>query len=228
MSLDGLVGISPIAFTRRTLEQAAASEKYALSFYSSGGRPRNILTSDAVLKKEKKEELIEAWRGMVEAGTAIIDGGLKYQEVSLPFDDAKYLGSRKFSVADVGRIFGVPLHMIGDLERSTNNNIEHQGIEFWQNTIMPWTVCWEQAITRDLIGPRERATIYPKHNMSAIMRGSYLQRQQGLAIQRQNGVLTGNEWRRLEELNDIVGGDELLINGNMIPAARARGKANHG
>ena len=125
---------------------------------------------------------------------------------------------------EICRIFKVPPHLIGCLERSTFNNIEHQSIDFAVHTIRPWLVRIEQAINRALFSEQEKGRYYCQFNLDGLMRGSYKERMEGYAIGRQNGFLSGNDIRRLENLNPIPaeeGGDAYLVNGNMISVRRA-------
>jgi phage portal protein BeeE len=114
-------------------------------------------------------------------------------------------------------MFGVPPHKIGDLEKATFSNIEHQALEFVTDAILPRVTMWEQAIQRDLL--RGDTTRYAKFNLAALLRGDAKSRAEALAIWRRNGIISGNEWRALEEMNPIEGdgGDTYIVEKNMIP-----------
>ena len=130
--------------------------------------------------------------------------------------------SRKYQVNEICRIFRVPPHLVGDLERATFSNIEHQSIEFVQHTIRPWLVRWEQGISRSLLDEKERLLYFAKFNVDGLLRGDYKSRMEGYAIGRQNGWLSPNDIRRLEDMPPIPkeqGGDEYLVNGNMTSGA---------
>jgi HK97 family phage portal protein len=114
--------------------------------------------------------------------------------------------------------------MIGDLEKSTFSNIEQQSIEFVQHTINPWVTRLEQAMNMALLSPAERKKLVIKFNLDGLLRGDYTARMNGYAVGRQNGWLSINDIRRLEDMNPIPaeeGGDRYLVNGNMIDAKSA-------
>lgn len=152
---------------------------------------------------------------------------MKYHEIGIPPEDAQFLETRKFQLNEICRTFRVPPHLVGDLERATFSNIEHQSIEFVVHTIRPWLVRREQAITKCLLRKGERKIYFPKFTVDALLRGDSKARMEGYAIGRQNGWLSANDIRELEDMNLIPeeqGEDMYLVNGNMIPAKSAREK----
>lgn len=155
---------------------------------------------------------------------AVLEEGMKYHEIGMSPEDSQFLQTRAFQLNEICRIFRVPPHMIGDLSRSTFSNIEHQSIDFVVHTIRPWLVRWEQAIARSLLNDEERTIYFAKFNCDGLMRGDFQTRMNGYAIARQNGWLSANEIRALEDMNKIPseqGGDLYLLNGNMISALEA-------
>ena len=149
---------------------------------------------------------------------------MTFTPLSMPNNEAQFLETRKFQVTEICRIFRVPPHMIGDLERATFSNIESQNISFAVHTIRPWLVRIEQAVNRALIPPNEKGRFYVQFNIDGLMRGDYKSRMEGYAIARQNGWMSANDIRALENLNSIAaeeGGDAYLVNGNMIPISQA-------
>jgi len=152
---------------------------------------------------------------------AVLEEGLKYHEIGLSPEASQFLQTRKYQLNEICRIFRVPPHMVGDLERATFSNIEHQSIEFVQYTIRPWLVRWEQAVFQRLLNEQERMLYYVKFNVDGLLRGDFSTRMQGYATARQNGWMSINEIRALEEMNPIPdekGGNEYLVNGNMVQA----------
>ena len=114
--------------------------------------------------------------------------------------------------------------MVGDLEKSSFSNIEQQSLEFVKYTLDPWVIRWEQSIMRSLLTPEEKKTYYAKFNLDGLLRGDYQSRMNGYAIGRQNGWMSANDIRELENLDRIPteeGGDLYLINGNMLPMRNA-------
>jgi len=148
----------------------------------------------------------------------------------MPNNEAQFLESRKFQVNEICRIYRVPPHMVGDLEHATFSNIEHQSISFAMHTIRPWLVRVEQSLNRALFSDQEKGSFYSRFNIDGLMRGSYKERMEGYAIGRQNGWMSANDIRELENMNPIdatLGGDDYLVNGNMIPIVAAKGATDN-
>ena len=151
---------------------------------------------------------------------------MKFERISLPNNEAQFLETRKFQVSEICRIFRVPPHLVGDLEHATFANIEHQSISFAVHTIRPWLVRIEQAMNKALFSDAEKGTFYAQFNMDGLMRGDYKSRMEGYAIGRQNGWMSANDIRELENMNPISdedGGNVYLCNGNMLPINTIRG-----
>jgi HK97 family phage portal protein len=150
---------------------------------------------------------------------------MEYKPISMNPQDAQFLETGKFQVDEIARIFRVPPHMIGDLERSSFNNIEHQSLEFVKYTLGPWVVRWEQSMRRTLLKDKEKGHVSIGFNVDGLLRGSYKERMEGYAVGRQNGWMSANDIRGLENMDKIPteqGGDDYLVNGNMIPITKAR------
>lgn len=148
---------------------------------------------------------------------AILEEGMKYESISIPPDDAQFLETRKFQLNEIARIFRVPPHMIADLERATFSNVEHLSLEFVKFSLNPWVIRWEQALCKSLLLPTERDKYFVKFNVDGLMCGDYQSRMQGYAIDRQNGWLSSNDIREMEDINpisDADGGNFYLVNGN--------------
>ena len=145
---------------------------------------------------------------------------MKYTPIGISPEQAQFLETRKFQINEIARIFRVPPHMVGDLEKSSFSNIEQQSLEFVKYTLDPWVTRWEQSIQRSLLTQEEKATYFVKFNLEGLLRGDYQSRMNGYAIGRQNGWMSANDIRELENLDRIPaeeGGDLYLINGNMLP-----------
>lgn len=224
LSLDGVKGLSPIAQAREAVGLSLATEEYGAKFFGNGARPGGVLEHPGILKDPEK--LRESWNKVYQ-GTrnshkvAVLEEGMKYHTIGIAPEDAQFLETRKYQVNEICRIFRVPPHLVGDLERATFSNIEHQSIEFVQHTIRPWLVRWEQAISRSLLDESERLLYFAKFNVDGLLRGDYKSRMEGYAIGRQNGWLSINDIRRLEDMSLVPtekGGDDYLVNGNMTAA----------
>lgn len=231
-TFDGVLGVSPITYAREAMGLALATEEFGARFFGNGARPGGVLEHPGVVKDPEK--LRDSWNKVYQ-GTAnshkvaVLEEGMKYHEIGMSPEDSQFLQTRSFQLTEICRIFRVPPHMIGDLSRSTFSNIEHQSIDFVVHTIRPWLVRWEQAIARSLLTEEERTIYYAKFNVDGLMRGDFATRMNGYAIARQNGWMSANEIRALEDLNKIPadqGGDLYLLNGNMISAVAAGGAKN--
>ena len=222
LGFDGLVGYSPIAMAKNSIGMGLACEEYGAKFFANGAAPSGVLEHPGTIKDITR--LRESWNaiygGSKNAGkVAILEEGMHYSPISISPNEAQFLETRKFQVDEIARIFHVPPHMIGDLERSTFSNIEQQSLEFVKYTLNPWVCRWEQALTRSLLSPKEKREYCIKFNVDGLLRGDYQSRMNGYAVGRQNGWMSANDIRKLENMDKISeeqGGDLYLVNGNMI------------
>lgn len=227
LGFDGIMGYSPIAIEKNAIGLGIAAEEYGSKFFSNGATPSGILTHPNTVKNPKalREAWMEAYGGSSNANrVAILEEGMTFTRISMPNNEAQFLETRKFQVSEICRIYRVPPHMIGDLDRATFSNIENQSISFAVHTIRPWLVRIEQAMNRALFPEKEKGVFYVRFNMDGLMRGDYKSRMEGYAIGRQNGWLNANDIRELENMNPIPdeeGGNAYLVNGNMIPISVA-------
>ncbi len=223
LGFDGIMGYSPIALEKNAIGLGIAAEEYGSTFFKNGARPSGVLTHPNTVKDPKR--LRESWNaaygGSSNGGkVAVLEESMTFTPISIPNNEAQFLETRKFQVEEICRIYRVPPHMIGDLSRSTFSNIEHQSIDFAVHTIRPWLVRIEQAMNRALFSENEKGRFYVQFNIDGLMRGDYKSRMEGYAIARQNGWMSANDIRGLENLNPISddeGGNTYLINGNMLP-----------
>lgn len=227
LGFDGLVGYSPIAMARNAIGLALAAEEYGSKFYANGAAPSGVLEHPNTLKDPKKirESWEQAFGGSSKSHRiAVLEEGMRYTPISINPAEAQFLETRKFQISEIARIFRVPPHMVGDLEKSTFSNIEQQSLEFVKYTLQPWLVRWEQAIHRSLIAEKDKDRLFARFNVDGLLRGDYESRMNGYATARQNGWMSANDIRELEDLDRIPedeGGDLYLINGNMLPLAKA-------
>ena len=223
LGFDGLVGYSPIALEKSAIGLGIAAEEYGSKFFSNGARPSGILVHPNTVKDPSalRASWNAAFTGSANAGkVAVLEENMHFEPLTMPNNEAQFLETRKFQVNEICRIFRVPPHMIGDLDRATFSNIEHQSISFAVHTIRPWLVRIEQAMNRALFADSEKGRFYVQFNLDGLMRGDYKSRMEGYAIARQNGWMSANDIRELENLNplsDEDGGNVYLVNGNMIP-----------
>ena len=223
LGFDGLVGYSPIAMAKNAIGMAQACEDYGASFFANGAAPGGVLEHPGTIKDPTRVR--ESWQatfGGAKNGNkiAVLEEGMKYTPISMSPEQAQFLETRKFQMGEIARIFRVPPHMIGDLDKSSFSNIEQQSLEFVKYTLDPWVIRFEQAITAKLLTEVERRSVYVKFNLEGLLRGDYASRMNGYAVARQNGWMSANDIRELENLDRIdeaEGGDLYLVNGNMLP-----------
>ncbi|EGD32444.1 HK97 family prophage LambdaSa04 [Streptococcus sanguinis SK115] len=229
LGFDGLIGYSPIALAKNAVGMTLACEEYGASFFGNGANPGGVLEHPGILKDPGKVR--DSWNAVYQ-GTrnahkvAVLEEGMSYKQIGIPPEEAQFLETRKFQINEIARLFRIPPHMVGDLEKSSFSNIEQQSLEFVKYTLDPWVVRFEQAFKKSLLLPEEKKTHFIKFNVDGLLRGDYQSRMNGYAIGRQNGWLSTNDIRKLEELNPIPseeGGDLYLINGNMTKLKDAGG-----
>ena len=223
LGFDGLVGYSPIAMAKNAIGLAIAAEEYGSKFYANGASPSAVLEHPGTLKDPGKVR--DSWNAAFGGSSnshkvAVLEEGLKYTPISISPNEAQFLETRKFQINEIARIFRVPPHMVGDLEKSSFSNIEQQSLEFVKYTLDPWVIRWEQALFRALLNEEEKKDYFFKLNVEGLLRGDYASRMNGYATARQNGWMSANDIRELEDLDRIpteLGGDLYLVNGNMMP-----------
>jgi HK97 family phage portal protein len=220
---DGLRGMNPIEMCREAIGVALATEEHGARLFSNGTRLGGVLKMTGHLKDdEARKKFLKSWReahaGVRNAHkTALLEDGMEWQSIGLNSVDAQFLETRKMQIAEIARIFGVPLHMLAELDRSTNNNIEHQGMEFVTHTVRPEAVRWEQAMKRDLFYGASKETHCAEFNLDGLMRGDSGARGGFYSTMLQNGVFNRNEVRRLENRNpsDAPGMNDYTVQSNM-------------
>lgn len=221
LGFDGLVGYSPIAMAKNAVGMTMACEEYGASFFENGATPGGVLEHPGVLKDPAKVR--ESWHsvygGSKNSGkVAVLEEGMKYQQIGIPPEEAQFLETRKFQINEIARLYRIPPHMIGDLDKSSFSNIEQQSLEFVKYTLDPWVIRWEQSLQKSLFLPQEKKQYFVKLNVDGLLRGDYQSRMTGYSIGRQNGWLSSNDIREMENMNlipDSEGGNLYLINGNM-------------
>ena len=232
LGFDGLVGYSPIALAKNAVGLAIATEEYGAKFFANGAAPGGVLEHPGTIKDPQKVK--ESWNAAYQGSAnshrvAVLEEGMKYQPIGISPEQAQFLETRKFQINEIARIFRVPPHMLADLEKSSFSNIEQQSLEFVKYTLDPWVVRWEQSMCRALLSDSEKPTVFIKFNVDGLLRGDYESRMSGYATARQNGWMSANDIRELENLDRIpaeLGGDLYLINGAMTKLQDAGAFAN--
>jgi HK97 family phage portal protein len=221
LGFDGIIGYSPIAMAKNAVGISLATEDYGAEFFANGAFPGGTLESTGKINnpEELRKQMKEKFGGRNRHSVAVLENGLKFQPISIPPNQAQFLETRKFQLNEIARIFRVPPHLLGDLEKATFSNIEQQSLEFVKFTLAPWVARWEQSLCRSLLTEREQINLFIRFNLDGLMRGDYKTRMEGYAIARQNGFMSANDIRELEDMNrisDADGGNLYLINGNMM------------
>ena len=221
LGFDGLIGYSPIAMAKNAVGMTLACEEYGASFFENGANPGGVLEHPGVLKDPSKvrESWNSVYRGVNNAHKiAVLEEGMKYQQIGIPPEEAQFLETRKFQINEIARLYRIPPHMVGDLDKSSFSNIEQQSLEFVKYTLDPWVIRWEQSLQRSLLLPGEKGKCFIKLNVDGLLRGDYQSRMNGYAVGRQNGWFSANDIREMENMNPIPdeqGGNLYLINGAM-------------
>lgn len=225
LGFDGLVGYSPIAMAKNAIGMAIACEEYGARFFANGASPSGVLEHPGTLKDPKRVR--DSWNAAYGGSSnahkvAVLEEGMKYAPISISPNEAQFLETRKFQIDEIARIFRVPPHMVGDLEKSSFSNIEQQSLEFVKYTLDPWVVRWEQGLRRALLTPDEKKEYFFRFNVEGLLRGDYASRMQGYSVGIQNGFMSPNDVRELEDLDLIpeeLGGNKYMVNGNMVDLA---------
>ncbi len=221
LSSNGIVGLSPLSLAAESFGVALEAQRYGRQFFANDAKPTSGWVEGGVFKDaEAKKTFAEAFQKAVTGANRhkilVLEGAMKYHEVGVTNKDAQFLELRKFQISDIARIFRVPPHMIGDLDRATFSNIEQQSLEFVIHTMQPWTKRWEHSIEYSLMP--ESSGLQVGFDFDELMRGDADSRSKYYASGITNGWLTRNEVRIRESLNPIDGLDEPLQPLNMIEA----------
>lgn len=222
LSPNGVWGYSVIRKARESMGLTMATEQFGSSFFGKGSTFGGILTHPNVMTKENEERLRasleQRHQGVDRAHQfVILQGGMTFTPLGIPGRDAQFLQQRQFQLSEIARWFGVPPHLIGDVEKSTSwgSGIQQQTIGFLQFTLRRWLVKWERELNRKLISPLERNLQFIEFNVDGLERGDQDSRYKAYAVGIQWGFMTRNEVRAMENLPKIEGGDTPLVPGNM-------------
>jgi HK97 family phage portal protein len=226
LGFDGLVGYSPVRMAARSIGLGIAQDSFGQAFYGNGTTFGGMVEVPGSMTPQQIADM-EGYLNGKHGGpdkafrVRVMAAGMKYTNAGMPMTDAQFIESRRFSVNEIARWYRVPPHKIADLERSTNNNIEHQSIEFVTDTLLPWLRRLEKEANTKLIGSRAQGNVYTKFNVNALMRGDAKSRAEFYRTMTQIGAMSINEVRALEELNGIGDdGDAMLVQLNQTTLER--------
>lgn len=221
---NGLVGLSPIAHACKTAGTAVAMEDQQREFYANGAKsPKILTTGDKVLTKDQRAQVEENFKeiagGPVKKRLWILEGGFKAEDIGVSPQDAETMASRKFQVSELARFFGVPPHLVGDVEKSTSwgTGIEQQNLGFLQYTLQPFISRWENCVARWLLKPGDVGKYHAEHNLDGLLRGDSASRAAFMKAMGESGLRTINEMRRLDNYPPLEGGDVAYRQAQYVP-----------
>lgn len=221
-SLDGITGLSPIAWHRETIGHAIAAERYGSSFFGNSAQPNGALVVPAKLSAEAASKLRADWKERFQGpenahNLAIFDGGMEWKQIGMTNSDAQFIETRKYQNSEIWRIFRVPAHKVQDLEKATFSNIEMQAIEYVQDCLLSIMERWQQALARDLLLESEREEYFFEFLPDALLKGDIKSRYDAYAVGVLNGWLSANDVRDRENMNHVDGGDQYFRPMNVQP-----------
>lgn len=223
LGFDGIKGYSVIRYSNESIAFGLAAEQYGAGFFGNDSRPGGVLEHPQSLSKEAQERLTESWEAKHQAlskkhRVAILEEGMKWHQIGIPPEEAQFLQTRKFQVADVARWYQIPLHFLSELDKATFSNIEHQGIEFVTFTLARWLKRWELECNYKLLKTAEYPTHFFEFLVDALLRGDIKTRYDAYRLGRIGGFLSINDIRKKENMNTVDGGDTYLEPLNYKPA----------
>ncbi|MGG7996325.1 phage portal protein [Klebsiella aerogenes] len=221
---NGLTGLSPLAFSAKSAGVAIAMEDNQREFFANGAKsPQILMTDGKVLTKEQRGQLEENFKeiagGPVKKRLWILESGFTTQPIGVSPQDSEILAARKFQVAELARFYGVPPHLVGDVDKTTSwgSGIEQQNLGFLQYTLKPYLDRWEYSIERWLVKESEQGVIHAEHNLDGLLRGDSASRASFMQIMVNTGIRTVNEVRRLDNLPPLPGGDVATRQSQNVP-----------
>ena len=225
LGFDGLTGYSVIQHAARTVGLGIALDTMAANTFENGGFPGVMITQKEgkSLTPEGAANLIKSFEARFKgprnaAKVGYLDGGMEAKILDQPLQDLQFLESRKFQVSEIARWFRVPPHKLADLDRATFSNIEHQALEFVTDTLVPWITRLETEAQIKLVGRNNRmGRVYTKINVAGLLRGDIKSRYDAYGVGRDKGWLSANDIRAMEDMNPVAGGDEYLVQSQMVP-----------
>jgi HK97 family phage portal protein len=223
LGYDGLIGYSPLTMAREAIGLSLATEKTGARLFGNGMSVGGILQHPNKMSEDAQKRLkkaIEDEHAGVDKSQRllVLEEGMKYEKNTIPPEDAQFLETRKFQRNEIASFFHIPPHMIGDLERATFSNIEHQALEFVVYTMRPWLVRWEKSIKRKLLLPSEKEEYFAEFLIEGLLRGDSAARSSYYKELYYLGAMSPNDIREKENMNPIKdpAGDEYFTQQNMI------------
>ena len=227
LSMDGLVGLSPIAQAREAIGLATATERFGAQLFRNGAKMSGILSHPTHFKDDESSERIrKSWDESTSSEnahkTAVLEDGVTWERVSMAPDDAQFILTREHQIPEIARYYRIPLHKLQFLKAATYRNIEHQSIDFVNDAIVPWVTRWEQRLSTQLLSKEERADFFIAFLVDGLLKGDIKSRNEALEIERRNGIISANEWRKLVDMSPRTdpGGEVYITPLNMGPETK--------
>lgn len=221
LSFDGFVGLSPVGTCMNAFGLAYAAEKYGAQFFGNGARATGILSHPGQLEDEAYENLKKSFREIATGENAlrpmILEEGLKWNQISIAPNEAQFIATRQFQRSEIASLYRVAMHLLQDLQRATNNNIEHQSLDHVKYCLRPWAVRIEQEVKRKLFPD---SNFVMEHNFNDMQRGDFASQTAGIQILRNIGYYSNADIARALRQNPPKtedGGDLRLVQGAMVP-----------
>ena len=214
-SFNGIVGVNPITAQREALGVAMQLQRHEARFFKNGASIAGVLEHPGELSEPAYQRLTESFDEKFAGAdnahkTILLEEGTKFTKTGVSMRDAQFLEAMKYSRSQIASMFRVPPHMIGDLDRATFSNIEHQDLAFVKYTLGPWMVRWERRITKSLIPERDREKYFAEFLVDGLLRGDMASRYEAHSKAITTGWKSRNEVREIENLNPADGLDEFL------------------
>ncbi len=215
-SVDGIKGVNPIVYNSEAIRMGIGAQKFGNELYEGAGNIDAVLETDAQMTPEKVTAFLKNFRDSKAQGLPVLTHGIKWKTTNLSPEAAQMLETRTFSIQDIARIFSVPAHLLGDLSRSTFSNIEHQDIEFGKHHIRPTVEMYENEMERKLFFGDELGQMDIRFNLDSLYRGDMQARSNFYHSAINDGWMSRNEARELENLNPVEGLDDMLYPSNEV------------
>ena len=235
MSFNGVIGLSPISYAAQTIRLGLSYEKFGVNFYKNAAMPSGAFESPNVVGdiayERLRKELKENYIGLERTGTPmLLEEGMKWSQITINPIDAQLLESKYFQIEDICRIYRVPQHLVNKLDRSTNNNIEHQSLEFVMYTMLPIYKRFEDNYNMQILTPEQRKDgLYFEFKLDGLLRGDQKSRAEAYGLARQWGWMSVNDILKLENRPGIgPKGDIYLEPLNYHEAGKEPNNAQNG
>jgi len=222
LSTDGVVGLNPIQQAREAIGLAASTEQHGATMFNNGASPGFALASDQPIKPEAADKVLSQWNARHQGPenahkAAILPFGLKPVPLGMTAEDSQFLETRKYQRSEIAALYGIPPHLIGDLDRATFSNIEQQSLDFVQQTMLPWCREWEASLNRSLLSEEEQDEYFVEFNVDGLLRADSTARAAFYTSLWNLGVLSANEIREKENMNPLEedGADLHFVQLNM-------------